>query len=100
MYARISTGPANLDRLDEAMQLQQHESATVRERQPGFRGNMIFANRQTGQVVAIGFWETEADLHASIPVHTAIVAAGVSDGHWAALPTTELYEVVGTFELK
>ena len=61
---------------------------------------MIFVNRQTGHAVAIGLWETEAALLASIPQSEAIIAAGVNDGHWAARPTTELYELVYSYEVK
>jgi heme-degrading monooxygenase HmoA len=44
------------------------------QRQPGFAGLHILADRQTGKTLAISFWETEAALRAWEQMRGPIVA--------------------------
>ena len=94
MYVRVSTGrlaPAQLPALAQAMA---HADTSDLQEEKGYRGGATFFNHQTGELMALGYWETEADLTASLPFHEARAALVAGVGVTEA--TIKTYEVIGT----
>lgn len=65
MHARSGAfhlSPANVD---DAIQTFRDEHLPRYKDQSGYKGFTLLANRQTGQVLGISFWEAESDLRAA-----------------------------------
>ena len=94
MHARLTRFDGAPDRIDDAVR--QTEDAwlpTLREID-GFRGITSLADRSTGTIVAITFWESEDAMRASDQKITS-VRKDVSDAVAVrSQPTPEYYEVV------
>jgi heme-degrading monooxygenase HmoA len=61
-YARVLTSKAQLDKMDEGMQIVRDSVLPVARQQPGFKGGFWLSDRSTGKIMAITLWATEADL--------------------------------------
>lgn len=64
--------PEHLD--DAAVRQAREQTLLFLQRQPGFVGLHILADRQTGKTLAVSFWETEAALRAWEQLRGPIVA--------------------------
>jgi heme-degrading monooxygenase HmoA len=95
MYARVTTGRVDLEKLRAARQANPQPTTGPITQQPGFRGNFQLLDKQTGRRLIIGLWETEADLQASVALHREAHKQNAAAGIWVAPPATEVYEVVG-----
>ena len=93
MYARVTTMQIPLDQLDATRQRLQPLDNSAHARAHGFKGTTVLLDPQTGTVLTIGLWETEADLQASLPGHQARTARGEQQGVTTLGMT--IYEVVG-----
>ena len=65
MFARVGVfhgAPEHLD--DDAVRQAREQTLLLLQRQPGFAGLHILADRQTGKTLAFSFWETQAALRA------------------------------------
>ena len=73
--------------MDEAVRILRDQTQPVVREQRGFKEGLVLADRNTGKLITISLWETEADLRANDPPgYVDAVAAG---------PTTrEVYEVI------
>jgi heme-degrading monooxygenase HmoA len=65
MHARSGAFQLAPDKLDDALQAFEDEQLPKYKDQSGYKGFTLLANRQTGQVIGISFWESESDLHAT-----------------------------------
>jgi heme-degrading monooxygenase HmoA len=63
--ARSGSFQLSPDRLDDAIQAFKDEQLPKYQQQGGYKGFTLLANRGTGQVIGISFWESESDLHAA-----------------------------------
>ena len=93
MNARVVSARLRPDMIDAAVS--QYRSAVVpaAKEQTGYRGKLLFVNRDTHQALSITLWETEGDMLAS-------ESSGYLQAQFSALgdlfsepPTTEHYEV-------
>jgi len=100
MYARIATAQIRPERLEAALAARdtpdsERDAAMARlASEPGFKGTQSFIDRQTGKVLTIGLWESEATLQASLPGHHARMALAVDQGLYMAPPVVETYELM------
>ena len=75
MFARVGIfhgAPEHLD--DDAVRRAREQTLLLLQRQPGFAGLHILADRQTGKTLAFSLWETEATLRAWEQIRGPIVA--------------------------
>jgi heme-degrading monooxygenase HmoA len=61
MHARSGTFQLSRDKLDDVVQGFQAEQLPQYQQQSGYKGFTLLANRETGQLLGISFWESEAD---------------------------------------
>ena len=91
MFARLSTGQMKSEKLDELIRIYEESIVPAAESQNGICGAYLLANRETGKVIAIAFWDKEED------------AANEKTGYYqelsktkyllTAVPVCEIYEV-------
>jgi heme-degrading monooxygenase HmoA len=65
VFARISTFKRSLENLDEGIVLLRESMLPRLQKQPGFDGVLVMADRANGVAYAITFWKSEEDLAAS-----------------------------------
>ena len=93
MVVSITTVNVKLDKLDEAAEV--WPGLVEAEPRPGLIETYYVQDRQTGEVIVIGLWESEADAN-----------RGQSDGSWQRVrdklepfldsaPRRKVYEVAG-----
>ncbi len=94
MYARVTTFQSSPDQLEATRQrFQQLSENNPVARLRGFKGTTVLLDPQTGMLLGIGLWETEADLQASVPDHQARAARNFQQD--ITILSTTTYEVVG-----
>jgi heme-degrading monooxygenase HmoA len=96
MYARITTGQVPAERIGEVAGAIPDDVRQSLAREPGFKGSLTLVDRQSGKVITIGLWESEAAVQASAAGHQARLEAARSTlgANAAAEPIIEVYEVV------
>ena len=95
MYARITTGHVSPERLGEVAGAIPDDVRQALAREPGFKGSMLLVDRQSGKVMTIGLWESEAAVQASLAAHQArLEAARSALGAAGSEPVIEVYEIV------
>lgn len=62
MYARILTGQAQPEQLDQLIMVFQDSIVPAAKQQEGFLGIRLFIDRATGKAVVVSRWQTEAAL--------------------------------------
>ena len=75
MFVRVGVfhgAPEHLD--DDAIRHARQQMLLRLQQQPGFAGQHILADRQTGKTLAFSFWETEAALRIWEKIRGPIVA--------------------------
>jgi heme-degrading monooxygenase HmoA len=93
MYARVSTGqtqPGNYDRL---MSIWRDEVIPLIRQQRGFKGVIVFGDREANSGGSITLWETEADAQASMASDTMRQALAALAPVLAGQPTMQNHEV-------
>jgi heme-degrading monooxygenase HmoA len=95
MHIRLSRF-AGLDpeRIEATVRQFEDEALPRLEQQPGFRGITVGVNRQSGQAVAIGLWETEADMSESEKLASEARDQAVATARPSREPIVDHYEVV------
>lgn len=89
MFARVSSIAGSREKIDEVV------SFLGGANPPGLetmKGAYVLVNRETGKIMTITLWETEADRDASAAAANQ-VRGEIADKAAAAPPTVELYEV-------
>ncbi len=96
MYARVTTVQLTPDQLDTSRRAMPDDLRQSLAREPGFKGSMTLVDRQSGKVMTIGLWESEAAVQASAAGHQERMAAARSalGTDNAPEPVVEVYEVV------
>jgi hypothetical protein len=61
MFARLSTGQMKSEKLDELIRIYKESIIPAAKSQNGICGAYLLANRETGKVIAIAFWDKEDD---------------------------------------
>ena len=65
MYARISTLEGSPDQIDQGLRYVRENVLPQLQQQDGFEGMIALADRQSGRVLGVTFWESEEALRAS-----------------------------------
>lgn len=65
MHARTGTIELSPDRIDDAVAALENEQLPRYRETSGYKGFTVLANRSTGKVIGVSFWESEDDLRAS-----------------------------------
>ena len=64
MYARTTTFHVQPSTIDEALRIVQ-DALPITKQQRGFKGGLALADYNTGKLIGITLWETEADMLAN-----------------------------------
>lgn len=65
MYARVLVAQAQPDKSEELIQTIRDSVIPAVEQEVGFKGMLLLNNTESGEGIAITFWETPVDLKAS-----------------------------------
>ena len=65
MKAGVLKGTFKVDKLDEVVDLIRREALPALARVPGFRGAEVWVNRQSGECISLGRYDSEADREAA-----------------------------------
>jgi heme-degrading monooxygenase HmoA len=92
MHARVTTMEGTSERLDEGLRQIREDVLPQLQQQDGFKGFVVFDNRQSGKLIGFSLWESEQAMQASEDVadRTRRESAGVMDDTIAGV---ERYEV-------
>ncbi len=92
MHARMTTMEGSSERLDEGLRQIREDVLPQLQQQDGYKGFIVFDNRQNGKLVGFSLWESEQAMRASEEVgdRTRRESAEVMDDTIAGV---ERYEV-------
>jgi heme-degrading monooxygenase HmoA len=94
MHARSGRLQVSPERIDDIVGTMEQDQVAMFHGQHGYRGFTGFADRESGAVMGISFWETEDDLRAAEEVgreaRRRVLEAGGGQGE----PVVERWEVV------
>jgi heme-degrading monooxygenase HmoA len=94
VHARTGTLQISPDRIDDAVgRLREEQIPRYREQQ-GYKGFTVLADRQSGKVIGISFWESEADVEASDELGAQSRAQVAEAGQASSEPVREVWEVM------
>jgi heme-degrading monooxygenase HmoA len=65
MHARSGAFRLSTDRLDDSIKAFEQEQLPKYKQADGYKGFTLMVNRETGQMIGVSFWESEAHLKAS-----------------------------------
>jgi heme-degrading monooxygenase HmoA len=97
MYARVTAFPGlPPERIKATLEEFKERHLPRLEQQPGYRGVWAGVDYTGGRAIAVTYWETIEDLHASDPVADEVRAAAVTRAgvDRNRPPVTDRYEVV------
>jgi heme-degrading monooxygenase HmoA len=87
MFASVSTYQGPPDQIDDGLRYAQENIVPSLQEVEGFEGVYLLVDRQSGKVLTITLWETEAALRAS--EEEANQLRGEHRGRWDQVPTSE-----------
>ena len=93
MHARLTTIEAPPDRMDDATRHVQEQTLAQLRQMGGFEGFVALADRQSGKVLGVAFWENEEALRATEEA-VAGVRSEVAEAAGGTVAGVEQYEVV------
>src|SRR4030042_5439224 len=64
MYARVMNIQFQTGKVDEASRIVKDSIVLAMRAQKGFKGQLLFTQKDTGKAISINLWETDADLTA------------------------------------
>jgi len=65
MHARMTTMEGSSERLDEGLREIREDVLPQLQQQDGFKGFVVFDNRQNGELIGFSLWESEQAMQAS-----------------------------------
>ena len=92
MYARVVSAQAQLNKLDEVVEIFQSMEAAWQQ-QKGFQGANLLVNQNTGNILSISTWATRADLDATEASGWYQEQVARFSKTWVAPPTREIFEI-------
>jgi heme-degrading monooxygenase HmoA len=92
MYARVVSAQAQMNKLDEAIEIVRSMEPAWQQ-QKGFQGANLLVNRDTGNIHSISTWATHADLEATETSGWYQEQVARFSKTWAAPPIREIFEV-------
>jgi len=95
MYGRLTRIKGSPDGLEESVRTFEKDVAAPARGEPGFRGLALMGNRETGDAIAIAYWEDKAAMEASAEKMKQIRAAhAAASGGKMTITSVESGEVV------
>jgi len=65
MFARHITTEVKKDKIEEALKIYEESVIPVGKTREGYRGIYLLANKETGKIVSISFWDSEENAAAN-----------------------------------
>lgn len=94
MFARLMFGQVPPEKLGESIDIFRRSIVPAMKQQAGNQGGRLLTNAETGKIVTISFWETEANIEAS-------VTSGYADRQMAKeAPLFSVEPIVEQYEIK
>ena len=93
MHARLTTIEGLPDRMDDATRHFQEQTLAQLRQMGGFEGFVALADRQSGKLLGVAFWENEEALRATEEAVSG-VRSGVAEAAGGTVAGVEQYEVV------
>ena len=92
MYARVVSAHAQLDKLDQGIEITRSMEAAWQQ-QKGFQGANLLVDRNTGKILTISTWATRADLEATETSGWYKEQVAKFATTWIAPPVRDIYDV-------
>ena len=93
MHARVTTIEGQPDRIDEAVGGIEAGVLPVLREQDGFKGFTVHADRSSGKVVGISYWESEQAMQASEEAVSGPRREAAEQAGTSGEPSVEHFEV-------
>ncbi len=93
MYARVTTIEGSPDKMDDATRHIQDQTLPQLQQMDGFKGFAALADRHSGKVLGVAFWESEEALRATEEAVSS-VRSGAAEAAGGTVAGVEHYEVV------
>ena len=93
MHARISTIEGDASKIDDAVAVINDTVIPTLKAAQGFTAANFMADRSTGKLVGVAFWEDQASIDASADT-LAPVRSAVADAMGGKIVSVETYEMV------
>jgi heme-degrading monooxygenase HmoA len=94
MHARTGTLQVSPGRVDDMVSRLEADQLPRYRDQHGYKGFTVLADRVSGKVIGISYWETEDDMEASEQLGRSARSQAAEAGEASAEPVRETYEVV------
>jgi heme-degrading monooxygenase HmoA len=98
MYARVVSAQAQLNKLDEAIEICQSMEPAWQQ-QKGFQGANVLVNRDTSTILSISTWATRADLDATEASGWYQEQVARFSKTWVAPPNRDIFEIAVHIDL-
>ena len=98
MYARVSTLEGSPDQIDEGLRYLREELLPTGKDDPGFKGQIALADRNSGKTLSITLWESEVEMGATEQDANQLRSAW-SESSGQQIASVESYEV-GLYEVE
>ena len=98
MFASFPTVSIRPDKTDESTRIWREEIVPITRTLSGWKGAELFTNPQTGEGVAVNFYETEADVNAVESSGQFQQLMGKIAPLMTAPPVRKVFEVAGRVE--
>ena len=93
MYARVTTIQGSPDKMDDATTHIQEQTLPQLQKMEGFKGFVALADRQSGKMLGVSFWESEEALRATEGAVSS-VRSGAAEATGGIVASVEEYEVL------
>ena len=94
MHARHSTLQVSPDKIDDMLAKLRDEQLPKFKEEEGYKGFTVHADRSSGQVVGISYWESEEAMRASEETANAARSEAAETGGASAEPEVASFEVL------
>ena len=94
MHARTGRLEVSPERIDDVVQVLHSEQLPRYRGQQGYKGFSVLADRQSGAIIGVSFWESEAALEAAEELGEQARSQAAEAGEAGTEPVTERWEVL------
>ncbi len=94
MHARTGTLQVSPERIDDVVSMLRDQQIPQYRDQQGYKGFTVLADRDSGTVVGLSFWESEDDLQASEDLAEQARSQAADTGEASGEPKVDRYEVL------
>ena len=94
MHARVSTLQVDASRIDDTVRELEEESIPSLEQNDGYKGFTLMADRQSGRLLGVSFWESEDAMKQAEQVGEETRRRAAETGGASGEPQVDRFEVV------